>query len=141
MLHRIEPFRWEYFFHLTCKDQDFLFKLLHHHLLDLLSTNLHVEVTEFSEHLSQISIEIATEHYRHQSFHYNMVVVTLQFIEFTCVDINCSFYVRRIAVWKLQCLKPLKYLYPIFGHQTVWSIWSSQISPCISSGLKERTIT
>jgi hypothetical protein len=38
------------------------------------------------------------EHYQHQSFYYNMVTVTLQRIEFASADINCSFYVRRIAV-------------------------------------------
>jgi hypothetical protein len=38
------------------------------------------------------------EHYRHQSFYYNMVIVTLQLIEFVNANINCSFYVRCIVV-------------------------------------------
>jgi hypothetical protein len=43
----------------------------------LFATNLPIEVIEFSEHLSQIGIKIATEHYQHQFLHYNMVAVTL----------------------------------------------------------------
>jgi hypothetical protein len=64
----------------------------------LVSTNLPIEVAEFSEYLPQISIEIVMEHYQHQSFYYNMVIVTLQSIEFASADINCSFYVRCITV-------------------------------------------
>jgi hypothetical protein len=36
-----------------------------------------------------------------------MVVMTLQTIEFTGADINYSFYVSRIVVWKLQFLSHL----------------------------------
>jgi hypothetical protein len=43
-------------------------------------------------------VETAMEHYRHQSFNYNMVIMTLQSIEFASADINCSFYVRHIMV-------------------------------------------
>jgi hypothetical protein len=64
----------------------------------MLSTNLLIEVTEVSEHLPQLYIEIATEHYRHQSLHYNVVVMALQTIQFNRADINHSFYVSRIAV-------------------------------------------
>jgi hypothetical protein len=74
---------------------------MHHHLRDFLSTNLLIEITEFNEDLPQIDIEIATEHYRHQSFHYNMVVMALRAIDFTGVDINYLFYISHIAVWKL----------------------------------------
>jgi hypothetical protein len=70
----------------------------------LLSTKLPIEVTKFCEHFPQIDIEKATKHYRQQSFYYNMVVVTLEAIEFTGADNNCSFYVSHIAVWKLQFL-------------------------------------
>jgi hypothetical protein len=31
----------------------------------------------------------------------------------------------HLLLQELQCLKPLKYLCPIFGHQTLWSPWSS----------------
>jgi hypothetical protein len=54
-----------------------------------------------------------------------MVVVALQSIEFTSADINCSFYVYRIAVWKLQCLKPPKYLFLFYWLQKVWMITES----------------
>jgi hypothetical protein len=57
-----------------------------------------IEVVEFSEYLPHIDIEIAMEHYQHQHFYYNMVIMTIQPTEFTSADINCSFYVRRIAV-------------------------------------------
>jgi hypothetical protein len=85
----------------------------------LLSTNLPIEVTESSKYLPQIGIEIATEHYQHQTFYYNMVIVTLQPIQFTGDDINCLFYVRHIVVWKLQFLKPLKYLFSFYRLQTI----------------------
>jgi hypothetical protein len=98
MLHHIEPSWRENRFHLTYKHYNFLLKPLHHRLWDLLSTNLSVEVTEFSKHLPQISFKIATEHYRHESFYENMLVVALQFIEFTSADINYSFYFYRIVV-------------------------------------------
>jgi hypothetical protein len=60
-----------------------------------------------------------------------MVVVTLQSIEFTNADIDCSFYVCRITIWKLQCLKPPKYLFPFCWLQIVWSLWYPQFPPCI----------
>jgi hypothetical protein len=101
-----------------------------------LSTNLPIEVAGFIEYLPQIGVEIATEHYRHQSFYYNIVIVTLQLIEFASADINYSFYVRRIAVWKLQFLKPPKYLFSFYRLQTIWSPWSSQIFLYISFGLQ-----
>jgi hypothetical protein len=44
----------------------------------MLSTNLPIEVAEFSEYLPQIVIEIAMKHYQHQPFYYNMVIMTLQ---------------------------------------------------------------
>jgi hypothetical protein len=34
-----------------------------------------------------------------------MVIMTLQPIEFVGAEINYPFYVRRIAVWKLQFLR------------------------------------
>jgi hypothetical protein len=45
------------------------------------------------------------KHYRHQSLYYKMVIMTLQPIEFVGAEINYPFYVRRIAVWKLQFLR------------------------------------
>jgi hypothetical protein len=83
----------------------------------------------------------ALSKYRHQSFYYNTVIVTLLPIEFTSADINCSFYVRCIAVWKLQFLKPLKYRFSFCRLQTMWSPWSFQISLCIYFGLQRRTAT
>jgi hypothetical protein len=65
-----------------------------------------------------------------------MVIVTLQHIEFASVDINYSFYVRRIVVWKLQFLKPPKYLFSFYQLQTIWSPWSFQISLSICFGLQ-----
>jgi hypothetical protein len=56
------------------------------------------QVTEFSKHLPQIRFKIVMEHYWHESLYENMVVVTLQSIEFTSVNIDCSFYVCCIAV-------------------------------------------
>jgi hypothetical protein len=38
------------------------------------------------------------KHYWYESLYENMVVVTLQSIEFTSANIDCSFYVCRIAV-------------------------------------------
>jgi hypothetical protein len=100
-----------------------------------------MEVIEFSKHLPQISFKIVMEHYRHESFYKNMVVLALQSIEFTNADINYSFYVYRIAVWKLQCFKPPKYLFPLCQLQTVWSLWSTQFPPYIWFSLLRRTIT
>jgi hypothetical protein len=65
---------------------------------------------------------MATKHYRHESFYENMVVVTLQSTEFTSADIDYSFYVYCIAVWKFQCLKSPNYLFSFCRLQTVWSL-------------------
>jgi hypothetical protein len=100
-----------------------------------------VEVTEFSRYLSHISFKIATEHYRYESFYENMVVVALQSIDFINADIKCSFYVCYIAVWKLQYLKPPKYLFPFCRLQTVRSLWSTWFPNCIWFSLQRRTIT
>jgi hypothetical protein len=91
----------EYLFHLTYKHHDFLLQSLHHRLWDILCTNLPIEVTEFSQDLPQIGIQISMKHYWHQSLDYNVVVMDLQPVEFTSADIHCSFYIRRIAVRKL----------------------------------------
>jgi hypothetical protein len=58
---------------------------------------MHVEVTEFNKH-PQFSFKIAMEHYRHQSFYENTVVVSLQSIEFNSADINYLFYICHIVV-------------------------------------------
>jgi hypothetical protein len=63
--------------------------------------------------------------------------IALQSIEFTGADINCSFYVCCIVVWKHQCLKPLKYLFPFYRLQTVWSPWSTQFPICICFSLQK----
>jgi hypothetical protein len=68
MFHHIEPSRREYYFHLTYKQHNFLLQLLYHHIWDLLSTNLSIEVTEFNQDLPQIGIEIAMKYYWHQYF-------------------------------------------------------------------------
>jgi hypothetical protein len=60
--------------------------------------NLSIEVIEFNKHLPQIRFKIAMKHYQHESLYENMVVATLQSIEFTSVDIDYSFYVCCIAV-------------------------------------------
>jgi hypothetical protein len=121
------------------KHCNFLLQPLHHLFLDSLSTNLPIKVTEFSKHLPQIGFKIATEYYRHESFCKNMVVMALQSIKFTSADINCSFYVYCIAVWKLQCLKPPNYLFPFCRLQIVWNSWCTQFSPCIWFSLQRRT--
>jgi hypothetical protein len=61
------------------------------------------------------------EYYWHLSFYYNMVVMALRAIEFIDANINCSFYVSHIVFWKLKCLKSVKYLFPFYRFQTVWS--------------------
>jgi hypothetical protein len=93
MLHHIKSSRRKYGFHLTYKHCNLLLQPLHHRLWDFLSTNLFVEVNEFSKHLPQIGFKIATEYYWHESLYENMVVVTVQSIEFTSADIDLSFYV------------------------------------------------
>jgi hypothetical protein len=139
MLHRIKPSRRECSFHLTYKHLNLLLHPLQHHLWDLLSTNLSIDVTEFSKHIPKISFKIATEQYRHESLYENMVVVTFQSIEFTSAYTNCSFYVCPITVEKLQCLKPPKYISPFRRLQTAWRLWSPQFPPCFRFSLQRRT--
>jgi hypothetical protein len=57
----------------------------------MLSTNLHVEVTELSKHLPQIGFKIAMKYYRHQSFFENMIVLALQSIELPVLTLIAHF--------------------------------------------------
>jgi hypothetical protein len=97
MLHQIEPPCQEYYFHLTYKHRNSILQSLHH----------------------RIKIQIVIEHYWHHSLNSSVVVIALQPIEFTNVDIHCSFYIRHIAVQKHYWIKPLQYLFPIIQFQAV----------------------